>query len=359
MNLITHQNFIDLLKKYRDQVWPVIEGQLPSVNIFDKYTEPDKKYKYLLDKHLEMMSVYPRRMGKYFRPSMVIMTGEALGISPDKLLITAAAQQLSEEWILMHDDIEDDSQSRRGGETLHNIYSKELAINSGDAIHALMWRMLQLNRKVIGDEKTFQVMEEFSKMLNRTVLGQTIEIKWGQENKQNLSDEDILLILEGKTGYYTVAGPMRLGAIIAGATKKQLEKIYHYGKLTGCLFQIKDDMLDLTSDFQGLKQQTGNDIYEGKRTIMLAHLMRTVSGSDKKILDEILKKNRFNKTEDEIKWVISKMSEYGSFNHATALMKNFASEAEIYFKKEMSFLKYKPSRDYLEYLPQFLLNRDH
>ena len=78
---------------------------------------------------------------------------------------------------------------------------------------------------------------------------------------------------------------MRLGAIIASTTPDQLEHIYQFGKLTGYLFQIKDDLLDLTSDFQGLKKQTGNDIYEGKRTIMLAHLFRAVKGEDKATLD--------------------------------------------------------------------------
>ena len=84
---------------------------------------------------------------------------------------------------------------------------------------------------------------------------------------------------------------MREGAIIAGATPDQMEKIYQFGKLTGYCFQIKDDLLDLTSDFQGLKKQTGNDIYEGKRTIMLAHLLRTISGSDKTKLDDIFSKS--------------------------------------------------------------------
>ena len=354
-----HQDFVNLLKEYRSLVWPEIEKRLISTIEFDKYCQVQSKYQSLIDFHLEMLSVYPRRMGKYFRPSLVILTGESMGVPREKLLITAAAQQLSEEWILIHDDIEDDSEQRRGDSALHHLYSKELSINAGDIIHVLMWKLLQENRSVLGDDLSFAIMSEFTKMLNRTVFGQTVEIKWTQENTQNLSDEDVLLILEGKTGYYTVAGPMREGAIIAGATVDQLEKIYHFGKLTGYCFQIKDDLLDLTSDFQGLKKQTGNDVFEGKRTIMLAHLMRTITGDDKSTLDSILSKNRFSKTQSEVDWVISQMTNLGSLEYAEKLMRSFASDAQKYFHKELGFLSHKPASDFLEYLPDFLVNRDH
>lgn len=354
-----HKDFVDELKKYREEIWPIIEKRLKTIVNFDENCKLKEKYQYLIDYHQEMYSVYPERKGKYFRPSMVMLTGEAMGVSKEKLLNTAAAQQVSEEWILIHDDIEDDSQERRGGPALHKIYSKELAINAGDALHILMWSMLQDNRKIIGEDKTFAIMEEFNKMFDRTVLGQTIEIKWTKENKKDLSDEDVLLILESKTGYYTVAGPMREGAIIARASKEQLDKIYEFGKLTGYCFQIKDDLLDLTSDFCGQKKQCGNDIYEGKRTIMLGHLLRTIEGGDKNKLDEILEKDRYHKSPEEVEWVIKKMEEYGSLDYADKLMRKFAIEAQEYFKKELGFLKENPARNFLEYLPEFLVNRDH
>ncbi len=356
---MTHQDFVQILKDYRSLVWPIIDKALPTIIDFDPFCRPSPKYQPLIDYHAKMIEVYPQRMGKYFRPGMVILTGEAMGAPRHLLLNTAAAQQLSEEWILIHDDVEDDSRERRGDKALHHLYSKELAINIGDAIHVLMWTTLQQNRHILGIDKTFAIMDEFTRMLNRTVFGQTTEIKWTQENKKDLSDEDILLILEGKTGYYTVAGPMREGAIIAGATPQQLEKIYYFGKLTGYLFQIKDDLLDLTSDFQGLKKQIGNDIFEGKRTIMLAHLLCHVSGPDQIKLDTILAKSRYQKTQDEVDWVISIMDKYGSLAHANELMHRFASEANDYFTKEMSFLSHQPARGYLEFLPEFLLHRDH
>lgn len=356
---MVHEDFVTKLKQYRTEIWPIIEKNLPSITTFASYCQPDSKYQPLIDFHAEMSSVYPKRMGKYFRPSMVMLTGEAMGASRELLLNTAAAQQLSEEWILIHDDMEDDSCQRRGESSLHNIYTKELAVNAGDGLHVLMWTMLQHNRDIIGVDKTFEIMNEFTHMLDRTVTGQTIEIKWTQENKKDLTDEDILLILESKTGYYTCAGPMREGAIIAGATPEQLEKIYHFGKLTGFCFQIKDDLLDLTSDFCGLKKQTGNDIFEGKRTLMLAHLLRIIKGEDQKKLNEILAKTRYQKTQDEVDWVIQKMGQYGSLNYADQVMRQFGQQAHQYFLDNLDFLKHQPARSYLDYLPEFLVNRDH
>jgi geranylgeranyl diphosphate synthase type II len=356
---LNHTDFTDKLKYYRQLIWPIIEKSLQTTIDFPAFCRPLPKYQSLVDFHFNMTKVYPQRKGKYFRPSMVMLTGEAMGVAPELLLNTAASQQLSEEWILIHDDIEDDSLQRRGDLALHQLYNKELAVNVGDGLQVLMWTMLQNNRGFIGDQKTFEIMAEFSRMCNRTVLGQTIEIKWTQINKKDMTDEDVLLILESKTGYYTVAGPMREGAIIAGATPDQLEKIYHYGKLTGYVFQIKDDLLDLTSDFNGLKKQTGNDIFEGKRTLMLAHLLRTIKGPDKLTLDGILAKIRPQKIQSEVDWVIQKMGDYGSLDYADKLMRQFAACAETYFAANLAFLKCSPARDYIEYLPQFLVNRDH
>lgn len=353
------KNFTEVLTSYKQKIWPIIDKYINSSLLFEKFCEIKPHYQYLSNFHQKMIRTYPERQGKYIRPSLVALTAQAMGVPLEKALPTAAAMQISEDWILIHDDIEDESLERRGGPALYRLYTKELALNAGDALHVIMWKLLADNRKIIGEEKTFQIINEFSQMLNRTVLGQTIEIKWTQENKINLTDEDILLILESKTGYYTIAGPMRLGAVLAGATQPQLIKLYGFGKLMGYCFQIKDDLLDLTSDFAGLKKQTGNDIYEGKRTIMLAHLLRTVSKVDKTKLSKILNKTREQKAPTEVAWVIQQMKKYGSLDYGQKLMEQFAEQAVAYWTKNLGFLNHEPYRTYLSWLPGFLLHRTH
>ena len=165
--------------------------------------------------HWKLCTDYINRGGKYIRPTFLILTAEAMGSNRDFCLNTAAAMEISENWLLIHDDFEDQSTSRRGGPTLHLRYTPELAVNAGDALHIVMWKILQENIKVIGQEKTYQIMDEFYKMLSRTALGQTAELFYIHLNKFDLTYDEIYYIIDGKTSYYTIVGLMRLGAIIA------------------------------------------------------------------------------------------------------------------------------------------------
>lgn len=352
-------NFEQVLAEKREKVWPVIESYLKNLIDFPDFCKIPPKYTSMADFHQKMVADYPERKGKYLRPTLVLLTASAMGFPESKALQTAAAMQTSEDWILNHDDIEDDSLQRRGKPALHKVYGKELAINAGDGLHVLMWKMLLDNLRVVGNLRGMRVMKEFYHMLNRTVLGQTVEIKWTQENRTDLTDEDILFILESKTGYYTIGGPMRLGAILAGATEKQLGNIYEFGKILGRSFQIVDDLLDLTSDFKGLKKQTGNDIYEGKRTIMLTHLFRTASGEDKEKLMRVMEKTREKKTENEVKWVIEQMKKYGSLEHGRKLAEEYAKKAEEIFEKKLDFLNRQPARDQIRAGIKFIVEREY
>lgn len=352
-------DFLKVLKGYQLLVWPQIKDYLDNFNQFPSYCRPVSKYQKLVKFNQDIISNYPHRMGKYIRPSLVLLTASAMGYPIKKAILTASAMQTSEEWILVHDDIQDDSLVRRGKPTLHQIIGKELALNAGDGIHIAMWKMLSDNQKVVGSKLAYQIQQEFFQLLKRTVLGQTVEIKWSQENNLKLTEEDILFILQSKTAYYTIAGPMRLGAILAGATKSQLDKLFQFGIYLGYCFQIQDDLLDLTSDFAGHKKQTGNDIFEGKRTIMLVHLLKHASLADKNKIIKIYSKSRAQKTITEVKWIISKMDKYGSLDHARKLIRNYALQAQAYFNTELDFLSQNPARDQIHAFIDFLQNRKY
>lgn len=345
-------DFISILLSYKNKIWPVIEDYLKKSTIFPQFCAIDPKYQDTLDFHLKLISDYPQRKGKYLRPSLLSLTAQSLGVPMEKILPVAAAMQLSEEWILCHDDIEDNSLERRGQPTLHRLYGKELAINAGDSLQLIMW-------KIIADAGNPKITNEFFSLLNRTAFGQTIDIKWNQSNLLNLSDEDIFLILESKTCYYTISGPMRLGAILADASPDQLDQIYQFGLYLGRSFQIVDDLLDLTSDFSGLKKQQFNDIYEGKRTIMLCHLWRSASPADQKIIFEIMQKTRDQKTAAEVAAIISLMNQYGSLDYGRKLAADFGSRAKKIFNEDLQFLNIEPFRSQISAGIDFIVNRDH
>ena len=352
-------DFLHILDQKRRLVWPEIKGYLDKLLDYPDCCQIPRRYFSLAKFHQKMVSEYPERKGKYLRPALVLLTAQAMGFPKEKAVKTAAAMEISEDWMLIHDDIEDDSLQRRGKPALHKLYGKELAINAGDALHVVMWKVLRDNFQILGRKKALAIIDEFYQILNRTTLGQTAEILWTQENKINLVDEDIFFISEGKTAYYTIAGPMRLGAILAGASQKQLAAIYQFGQYLGRCFQIKDDLLDLTSDFKGLKKQAGNDIYEGKRTIMLMHLFQAVKGNDQKKLERIMRKTREAKTPAEVKWVIEMMKKYGSLKYAEKLAEKLAQQSRDFFNQQLNFLSRQPARRQLKAGINFILKRNH
>jgi geranylgeranyl diphosphate synthase, type II len=352
-------NFIQTLTENKNILWPFIQKNLNQIKNFPQFCKLDKKYQNLVDFHFKMVTDYPERKGKYLRPTLVMLTAQAMEVNPKLVIPTAAAMQLSEDWILGHDDVEDQSESRRGLPALQKIYGNELAINAGDNLHVLMWQVLSQNYSILNKKLAHNIQQEFFTMLNRTVLGQTIEIKWTQENHFDLTQEDVLLIAESKTCYYTISGPMRLGAILAGATNKQLNSIYKFGLMLGRSFQIIDDLLDLTSDFAGQKKQLGNDIYEGKRTIMLIHLLNNINTQNKQKLLNILKKTREQKTQKEVLWVIDQMKKTGSLDYSRDLANQFSAEAKKIFDEQLTFLSQKPFRSQLKSCIEFITTRNH
>ena len=324
---------IKILDNYKKQVFPFIK----------KYLQDNLDS----DFHYQITSDYPLRQGKYLRPSLLLMTAGSLGLDIQKAIPTAAAMQISEDWILNHDDIEDDSQERRGLPSLHHQIGTPLAINAGDALHALNWQLIHS----LGNEDIFK---EFSKIINQTISGQTYEIKIIQDKKFDLKIEEVYQIIESKTCYYTISGPMRLGAILAKASPRQLDLLYQFGLYLGKAFQIIDDYLDLTSDFSGQKKQLGNDIYEGKRTVFLFHLLQHCQ--DPKII-EILTKDRSQKTEAEINYIISLMKKYKSLDYGYNLALDFAQKANSFFDKQLSFLTREPYRQQLKQTIDFIVHR--
>ena len=299
------------LQQFKNEDWQVVAmmGQ--------------QKYESLFDEHWDIVCDYPTRRGKYVRPTLVLLMAEAMSGSSDVAMYTAAAMQMSEDWILIHDDWEDGSLERRGKPALHRLVSSEIAVNAGDTLHECMHRVLSENFRLLDVELARRVQHEFFLMIERTTFGQYAEIKWAQENKDDMSDEDVLFTISGKTVYYTIAGPLRLGAILAGANEEQLKRIYEFSYPLGLCFQIRDDVLD----FEGQKKQKYNDIFEGKRTLILLHLLRNCTPEERERIEATLSKPREEKSEAEVQYIRDLMDYYGSISYAESEAERYATQA--------------------------------
>lgn len=239
----------DTLEETKKLVWPEIEKYLVDPPYPSQFQIP-KKFKKEVETYWKINKEYPERKGKYLRPTLTLLTAGAMGTDIQKAIKVAGAMQLSEEWILISDDIEDNSDARRGKPTLHKMYGNELAINASDALETIMWKM-------IVDTNDKNVIDEFYRLLLRTTLGQGVEQIWTNE-KRDLTDDEYFFVADSKSAYYSIAGPIRLGAIVAGADDDQINKLAEFGLYLGRCFQLVDDILDLEQDTKEGKKTLAN-----------------------------------------------------------------------------------------------------
>ncbi|MCX6799886.1 MAG: polyprenyl synthetase family protein, partial [Candidatus Falkowbacteria bacterium] len=223
---MNNPNALEYLKTIKPLIWSKILNYLPKKEPFD---------------HYEMVKDYPYRQGKYFRPGLVMLSTEMYGAKKEDALLSAAAVQLSEDWLLIHDDIEDQSEMRRGKPTLNVLHGNELAINAGDALHVIMWKILGENILALGLNYGIKIYNIFNDVLLTTTEGQAIDLTWIHDNKIDITEKEYLDMVKRKTCYYTIIGPVQIGAMIAGQSKDELKKIEEWGLPFGYAFQIWDD----------------------------------------------------------------------------------------------------------------------
>jgi len=275
----------------------------------------------------KMMRDYPARPAKGMRPFLCVTTSRAAGGTEEEALLTAACIELFQNWILIHDDIEDGSELRRGEPALHRKYDEALALNAGDALHARMWGTLLMNRDRIGLEKTFGVMEEFSTMVNETTEGQHMELGWVAARRWDLNEDDYYEMCKRKTSWYTVASPCRLGAIVAGAKESVLADLLEFGVKLGIGFQIQDDALNLVGDQKKYGKAKSDDILEGKRTLIVLHLLQRAAAGEKEKLLSIMNKTRAEKSKTDVSYVLSMVDRYDAVGYARKRASELMKEA--------------------------------
>lgn len=304
-----------------------------------------------------MMRDYPARQAKGMRPFLCVTSCRAVGGTEDDAILTAACIELFQNWILVHDDIEDGSELRRGEPALHKKYNEALALNAGDALHARTWESLLKNRPRLGPERTFAVMEEFSRMVNATTEGQHMELGWVAAKRWDLREKDYYEMCTRKTSWYTVASPCRLGAIVAGAEASILDGLREFGISLGVAFQIQDDTLNLVGDQNKYGKAKSDDILEGKRTLILLHLLATASQSERDKITAIMNKGRADKTHDDVSYVLSLVEKYDAIGFARKRATELMKEA-LATLKGMRLKGDKEAADMLASFARFAVERE-
>lgn len=261
------------LLRYLDRHRDAVRAEI--VRLFDRRAEnTNQLYDLIMD--------YPLREGKGLRPAIAIAACRSVGGELDAVLPTAATLELFHNAFLIHDDVEDDSLVRRGKPTLHMQHGVPVAINVGDAMLCLtLWPLLE-NIEVVGLGEAIRVLKEIASMTQITVEGQAIELQWITDKKWDLDDEDYVSMVEKKTGWYSFIAPVRVGLMCGRASEATLTHLSEYARLLSVAFQITDDVLNLDGDLDLYGKEIGGDLWEGKRTLILLHALRTASEGERK-----------------------------------------------------------------------------
>lgn len=256
------------------------------------------------------------RGGKRWRPTFFLLICEALGADPNRYLDFAIIPEVVHNGTLVTDDIEDSSELRRGKPCTYRLYGLDVAVNVGCAMFFLPLTTLIKNREKISAEKANRIYEIYVLEMANLSFGQATDIAWhkGWIEADEITEKQYLQMCIYKTG--TLARmAAKMAAVLAGADDDMVEKMGKFAESIGVAFQIQDDILDLVGEeFAEKKGGLGQDITEGKRTLLVIYALRKAKPADKKRLLEILNMHpEDQKLRDEAIGIIRK---YGAIKYA-------------------------------------------
>jgi len=251
----------------------------------------------------------------------------------------ATAVEMFHNAFLIHDDIEDESINRRGKRCLHTEHGIPLAVNAGDSLNLLAVDTVLKNIDGLGLARTLALIDEIIRMCRESLEGQAIELGWIRKGIVPARDSDYINMVTKKTSWYTCRSPCRLGAIAAGHTRpRELDLIGEVFKEVGIAFQIQDDLLNLVGEEDLYGKEAFGDLLEGKRTLMLIHLMRTVSKRERTGLLRWLGRSRDERTLAESRKVLARMTLNGSIEYARRVAARHAARAAQLFEETLGFI---------------------
>jgi geranylgeranyl diphosphate synthase type II len=300
---------------------------------------------------------YPLRGGRMLRPSLCIATARAFGASVDDAVRSAAAIELLHNAFLVHDDIEDDSDERRGRPTLHVLHGVPMAVNVGDALTLLGLRALIDNRSVVGLRLTMRLLEEALRMAQETVEGQAMELGWRRDNANYLEGAEYLEMTLKKTCWYTTIFPLRAGALIGTRKTLDPDRFVRFGFFLGAAFQIQDDLLNLLGDRERYGKELGGDLLEAKRTLILIHLLRSVDSEERTRLDKVLALSRAERNPADARWIRERMEAHGSIDFAREVAHALAGAAHHEFMNEFGAVPDSRDKRFIGALTRWVLER--
>lgn len=291
------------------------------------------------------------RGGKRWRPALMMITYEALGGSAEEIAPLSIIPEAIHNGTLAVDDVEDESDYRRGKPCIHKIYGVDVAVNMGNTMYFLP--LLILKRLRLPDEKRLKILEEYVRTMTELSLGQAMDIAWHRGMVEEVDEEQYLQMTLFKTGALARFS-VRIATVMADASRDVEARLSHFSESLAVAFQIQDDVLNLVGDISKYGKEIGGDIKEGKRTLMVIKALRTLPAEKAARLREILEMRTGN--EDLIREAIELVKESGAVDYAKSVSRRMVSEA---WRELEKVLKPSEARERLKALAEFLITREY
>ena len=336
----TPRTFEEYLDCYADQVGGLVNEYIPRGGQGDMA-------RYLYDP----LVAYSQNGGPGHRP--LICFAACLAVGGDAQLASSAAAAIEHfhTAALIHDDIADEAELRRGEPCLHLTEGLGLAINMGDLALTLVNGTV-MNDPNLSDAVKVRVVSELIAMTRRTVEGQALDIGWARDGRYDITPEDYLVMATHKTAHYSGAVPLAIGAIIGGGSESQVEALRNYGLDTGLAFQIQDDLLNLVGTEESTKKDFRSDITEGKRTLVVVHALQNAEPAERDHLIEILSSKE--KDPAVLAEAVELMDRIGSVDYVRNYAENLTSIAK---NRLIDMIEPSMSRDMLVSMADWFVNR--
>ena len=343
--LVGPAGFVERLGWYRDMLTDTLSAAVPT-------SEPQR--------HLYgLVKDFVDRSGKGLRPAFCIATARALGGRAENALDAAAGIEMLHSAFLVHDDVEDGSEYRRGVPTMHRRAGVPIAVNTGDAMNALAMRLFRKGGERLSPTAARRILDEVDHMLVESLEGQATELGWVRDNDLTVGADDYLRLVLKKTAWYSFIHPLRIGALVANGDDPRLDRFDRFGFLLGLAFQITDDVLNLNGKVERYGKEIDGDLWEGKRTLILAHALGHASRADRAWIGSFLSRPRERRLPREVLRLHEVLASGGSIAWAQQSAAVFAEAAAREFHDTaFAGVPASPDLDWLRSCVSFIVKRD-
>lgn len=228
--------------------------------------------------------------GKRIRPTLMLLGYNLFKDNPEKILMNAVALETYHNYTLLHDDLMDNADLRRGHETVHKKWDANTAILSGDSMLVLAYeRMAQCDEKHLA-----KVLKLFTTTALEIGEGQQFDMEF--ENRNDVKEEEYIEMIRLKTSVL-LACALKMGAILADASDEDAENLYKFGEQIGLAFQLQDDYLDVYGDTKVFGKEIGGDITSNKKTYMLINAFNLANDTQSAELQKWVDAKEFDRKE--------------------------------------------------------------